>query len=70
MKYTSDNTEKMAFPICVDCRYARLAWADGGFWNVDDQLIEIENTMRERLSDWMELYDAHGEKFYYNQRTH
>jgi hypothetical protein len=56
-----------AFRSCVD--YARQAWTDGGFWGVDDLLIDIENAMRERLSDWMELYDAHGEKFYYNQRT-
>ena len=47
----------------------RKVMADGGFWYVEDDMAAYESTVRQELSNWMELYDAHGEKFYYDRVT-
>eukprot|EP00928_Gymnodinium_smaydae_P054996 TRINITY_DN3866_c0_g3_i3.p1 TRINITY_DN3866_c0_g3~~TRINITY_DN3866_c0_g3_i3.p1 ORF type:complete len:1484 (+),score=339.77 TRINITY_DN3866_c0_g3_i3:25-4452(+) len=49
--------------------YQRRVTADGGFWNVEDDLAEIEERIRKDLQAWMELYDEYGEKFYYNKNS-
>merc|ERR1712224_466267 len=49
--------------------YQRRVIADGGFWNVEDEIANREETIRRELADWMELYDDQTEKFFYNRRT-
>jgi hypothetical protein len=49
--------------------YQRQAVADGGFWCIEDQLAEQEESIRAENADWMELFDERGEKFFHNQRT-
>ena len=51
------------------CPRAAQVLHDGGFWYVEEHLAHTESGIRDALSDWMELYDAHGEKFYYNNAT-
>jgi len=41
----------------------------GGFWHIDEELKRAEDEIREKLKSWMELFDEHGEKFYYNKTT-
>merc|ERR1719440_2298199 len=49
--------------------YYRRVCREGGFWYVEDEIAELEENIREGLSDWMELFDELGEKFYYNRST-
>eukprot|EP00441_Pelagodinium_beii_P041915 CAMPEP_0197632896 /NCGR_PEP_ID=MMETSP1338-20131121/9424_1 /TAXON_ID=43686 ORGANISM="Pelagodinium beii, Strain RCC1491" /NCGR_SAMPLE_ID=MMETSP1338 /ASSEMBLY_ACC=CAM_ASM_000754 /LENGTH=1198 /DNA_ID=CAMNT_0043204473 /DNA_START=88 /DNA_END=3684 /DNA_ORIENTATION=+ len=49
--------------------YWRRVIKAGGFWDVDEELAEIEERIRQDLSDWMELYDEQGNKFYFNRST-
>mmetsp|Transcript_50768 Transcript_50768/g.147368 ORF Transcript_50768/g.147368 Transcript_50768/m.147368 type:complete len:918 (+) Transcript_50768:52-2805(+) len=49
--------------------YYRRIQEVGGFWTVEDELAELEEQIRRDLADWMELFDEHGEKFYYNRQT-
>jgi len=49
--------------------YWRRVMREGGFWEVDDELAELEEKIRADLSDWMELYDSSGNKFYFNRVT-
>jgi hypothetical protein len=44
--------------------YQRRVIADGGFWNVEDEIANREETIRRELADWMELYDDQTEKFF------
>eukprot|EP00933_Yihiella_yeosuensis_P031113 TRINITY_DN24657_c0_g1_i2.p1 TRINITY_DN24657_c0_g1~~TRINITY_DN24657_c0_g1_i2.p1 ORF type:complete len:804 (+),score=175.10 TRINITY_DN24657_c0_g1_i2:204-2615(+) len=49
--------------------YWRRILAQGGFWEIDDEIQEIEEKIRNDLSQWMELFDDTGNKFYYNRQT-
>lgn len=49
--------------------YQRRVQGVGGFWEVEDEIAELEDSIRRDLADWMELFDEHGEKFFYNRRT-
>lgn len=50
-------------------QYHRRVLADGGFWFVEDDLVDLEEQIRRDLSDWMELFDEKKEKFFFNRRT-
>jgi len=47
--------------------YQRRAVAAGGFWQIEDEIIQKEDEIRSDLADWMELFAEDGEKFYYNR---
>jgi hypothetical protein len=49
--------------------HQRQALDDGGFWNIDDHLAELEDHAREDLQHWMEIHDAHGVQLFYNKQT-
>mmetsp|Transcript_124768 Transcript_124768/g.216353 ORF Transcript_124768/g.216353 Transcript_124768/m.216353 type:complete len:1232 (-) Transcript_124768:44-3739(-) len=49
--------------------YWRRVQTVGGFWEIEDELRDLEDQIRQDLNDWMELFDEHGEKFFYNRRT-
>ncbi|CAE7586189.1 SAC9, partial [Symbiodinium necroappetens] len=49
--------------------YWRRALKDGGFWDIDEELAEMEEKIRANLANWMELYDDSGQKFYFNRKT-
>jgi len=49
--------------------YQRSIVKNGGFHLVEDEIAELEESIRRDLADWMELFDEHGEKFFYNRRT-
>jgi len=49
--------------------YQRRVHNCGGFWEVEDEITELEESIRRDLADWMELFDENGEKFFYNRRT-
>lgn len=49
--------------------YFRIVQEAGGFWLVEDRLAEEEERIRTDLADWQELFDEHGNKFYYNRQT-
>lgn len=49
--------------------YHRRVVANGGFWYVEDEISQKEEEIRLRLADWMELFDQHGEKFFFNRAT-
>ncbi|CAK9043341.1 E3 ubiquitin-protein ligase NEDD4 (Cell proliferation-inducing gene 53 protein) (HECT-type E3 ubiquitin transferase NEDD4) (Neural precursor cell expressed developmentally down-regulated protein 4) (NEDD-4) [Durusdinium trenchii] len=42
--------------------YWRRAIKAGGFWDIDEELAEMEEQIRASLADWMELYDETGHK--------
>merc|ERR1712151_1333266 len=44
--------------------YYRRILAVGGFRFIEDELHELEEKIRADLSEWMELFDEHGDKFY------
>eukprot|EP00927_Polykrikos_kofoidii_P019733 TRINITY_DN19248_c0_g2_i1.p1 TRINITY_DN19248_c0_g2~~TRINITY_DN19248_c0_g2_i1.p1 ORF type:complete len:1270 (-),score=293.74 TRINITY_DN19248_c0_g2_i1:101-3910(-) len=52
---------------CVE--YFREVKQVGGFWGVDDRIADMEEQIRIDLHDWMELFDEHGEKYYFHRRT-
>jgi len=47
----------------------RRVLVTGGFWAVEDELVETEETIRTELLEWTELFDEHGDRFYHNRRT-
>jgi len=49
--------------------YWRRAIKAGGFWDIDEELAEMEEKIRASLADWMELYDDMGHKFFFNRKT-
>lgn len=49
--------------------YQRSVVRNGGFHSIEDEIAELEENIRRDLADWMELFDEHGEKFFYNRRT-
>eukprot|EP00913_Durusdinium_trenchii_P018947 g17805.t1 len=49
--------------------YWRRAIKAGGFWDIDEELAEMEEQIRASLADWMELYDETGHKFFFNRKT-
>lgn len=49
--------------------YQRRVVESGGFWEVEDELAKLEESIESDVADWMELFDDQGEKFYYNRRT-
>jgi len=49
--------------------YWRRAIKAGGFWDIDEELAEMEEQIRASLADWMELYDDSGHKFFFNRKT-
>lgn len=49
--------------------YQKQVTQDGGFWNIEDKLQKEEENIRLELADWMELFDEHGEKFFYNRKS-
>lgn len=49
--------------------YWRRALKAGGFWDIDEELAEMEEGIRASLADWMELYDDLGNKFFFNRKT-
>mmetsp|Transcript_136869 Transcript_136869/g.355250 ORF Transcript_136869/g.355250 Transcript_136869/m.355250 type:complete len:1369 (-) Transcript_136869:35-4141(-) len=49
--------------------YQRNVIRNGGFHQIEDEIAELEENIRRDLADWMELFDEHGEKFFYNRRT-
>jgi len=49
--------------------YFRTVQHVGGFWTVEDDIAAQEEQIRNDLNEWMELFDAQGDKYYYNRRT-
>jgi len=46
--------------------YQRRVMALGGFWELDRELEDFEARTQAELSQWTELYDEHGQKFFFN----
>lgn len=49
--------------------YQRTVLDAGGFWQVDDELAEVDEAVSRGLSEWKELYDEDMERFYYNKES-
>lgn len=49
--------------------YQRKVQALCGFWDLDRHIEELEAHTRAELSEWSELFDEHGEKFFFNANT-
>merc|ERR1719446_640086 len=50
-------------------QYHRTVVEKGGFWEIEAEIAEMEENIRKDLADWMELFDEHGEKFFYSRLT-
>eukprot|EP00927_Polykrikos_kofoidii_P019731 TRINITY_DN19248_c0_g1_i1.p1 TRINITY_DN19248_c0_g1~~TRINITY_DN19248_c0_g1_i1.p1 ORF type:complete len:1220 (-),score=232.36 TRINITY_DN19248_c0_g1_i1:32-3691(-) len=55
------------FRDCVE--YYREVNTIGGFWGVDGRISDMEEEIRRDLHDWIELFDEHGEKYYFHRIT-
>ncbi|CAE8672201.1 unnamed protein product, partial [Polarella glacialis] len=71
--HTSSRQSAWQHPLDEVFRDVAMYWrrimAAGGFWDVDEELFDLEERIREDLADWMELFDESGNKFYFNRKT-
>ncbi|CAK0791415.1 unnamed protein product, partial [Prorocentrum cordatum] len=49
--------------------YWRHVKARGGFWDVEDELVRLEESVRQEMSNWVELSDWQGERFFFNKSS-
>jgi hypothetical protein len=49
--------------------YQRRVVTLGGFWEVEDEIEALEESIKKDLADWMELFDEQTERFFYNKKT-